>query len=95
MCVRTIAINICCAAALLLIGCNPFHKPVENEARAVHNPVSVQNFKTARQYSSEGRYELAKEHYLIAYAAAGNDAVLRTMLAQELHAVDLMIKTLR
>ncbi len=70
-------------------------EPTPEMAATEHNPISIWNFRMAREYSAQGRYELAKEHYLLAYAAAGNDAMLRDALQQELHSIDLMIKTLR
>lgn len=60
-----------------------------------HNPVSLRLFASGREYSAAGRYTLAREQYLLAYAAAGDDPVLQDMLQQELKAVDLMIRTLR
>ncbi len=60
-----------------------------------HNPVSLLNYKQARIYSAQGRYELAREQYLLAYAAAEGDPVLRSTLAQELKAVDMMLRTMR
>ena len=58
-----------------------------------HSPTGLLNLQLARQYAAEGRYELAKEHYLLALAAS--DDHNRDSIAQELHATDLMIKTLR
>jgi len=69
--------------------------PGADIALTEHNAVSLYNYRTAREYSAQGRYELAKEHFLLAYAAAGDDVILRDMLARELESVDLMIRTLR
>ncbi len=55
---------------------------------------TMQNFYLARKYESEGRYELAKERLLLAMASA-KDGEMRQTLAQELDAVDKMIKTQR
>ena len=67
----------------------------ERDATAiVHNSAaSVYNLQLGRQYVAEGRYELAREHYLFALAAS--DEVNKDMIAQELHAVDLIVKTQR
>ncbi len=102
---RIITIFLCCAALLVLSGCGLFQnssspsagnaRPGADVALTAHNPVSLQNYKAARIYASEGRLELAKEHYLLAYAAAEDDSLLRDMLEKELRAVDMMIQTLR
>jgi hypothetical protein len=95
---RIITILLCCAALVNLAGCGLFRDappPSADVALTAHNPVSLQNYKTARGYASEGRLELAREHYLLAYAAAGGNAALRTALEKELRAVDMMLKTLR
>ena len=70
----------------------------ETEADIVltsHNPISILNYQQARQYSAQGRYELAREHFLLAYAAAEGNTTLRGMLQHEIKGVDLMIRTLR
>ncbi len=103
---RIITILLCCAALLVLSGCGLFRstspspsagnmQPGSGVALTAHNPVSLQNYKTARIHASEGRLELAREHYLLAYAAAEDDALLRAMLEKELKAVAMMIQTLR
>lgn len=58
------------------------------------NEVSLLNYRIARDYAADGRYELAREHYLLALAAAGTPE-LRNSLARELSGVDKMIKSLR
>ena len=102
---RIIPTFLCGAALLAISGCSVFKgltssaeessHPNAAVALTGHNPVSLHNYKTARSYSMEGRLELAREHYLLAYAAAEDDLVLRDMLEKELKAVDMMIKTLR
>lgn len=102
--VRTVVIMLCATALLVLAGCglsrNSTASPGDNHpgadvALTAHNPVSLHNYRTARAYSAEGRLELAREHYLLAYAAAEGDAPLRAALEREIQAVDLMIKTMR
>ncbi len=92
------------AALLALPGCSSMKNalnaatgapPETDIATTEHNPVSIWNYRTAREYSAQGRLELAREHYLLAYAAAEGDVVMRDALQKELHSVDLMIKTLR
>lgn len=60
-----------------------------------HNPVSLAYYKAGRTYSAQGRFELAREQYLLAYAAAEGDSSLRAALEQELQAADMMIRTIR
>ena len=102
---RAIAILICGTALLVFSGCGMFRnassadagnsRPGASLALTEHNPVSLQNYRAARAYSAQGRLELAREHYLLAHAAAEGDAELQGMLEKELVAVDRMIKTLR
>lgn len=102
---RTITILLCGTALFALSGCSIFNGdsgpatgtayPGTGVALTAHNPVSLQNYRTARAYSAEGRLELAREHYLLAYAAAEDDFALRDALERELRAIDMMIKTLR
>lgn len=98
---RTIAILLSCTALLAFSGCSLFRgtpessRPGAEIALTNHHPVSIQNYRAARSYSAEGRLELAREHYLLAYAAAEDDPPLRDLLERELRAIDLMIKTMR
>lgn len=101
---RTIVIMLSCMILLALSGCSWFggsspsagnSRPGADVALTGHSPVSLHNYRTARMYSAEGRLELAREHYLLAYAAAEDDNELRAVLERELKAVDMMIKTLR
>ena len=100
--IRTIAIILCCTLVLVFSsGCGLFSsgtskssRPGSDVALVSENPVSLHNYRTAREYAASGRYELAREHYLLAYASA-EDATVKDMLAKELKAVDLMIRSLR
>ncbi len=58
------------------------------------NVLFVANLQKARAFALNGRYELAREHFLLALAAS-NDRKNRNMVAEELNSVELMIKTLR
>lgn len=100
--VTTVAVLFCAAilaASLLTAGCGPKSGGASSGSAEYvitpGNPLCLQQYTLAREYSAAGRYELAREHYLLAYAAAGDDALLRDMLAKELNAVDLMIRSLR
>lgn len=102
---RIITILLCCTTLLALSGCGLFRdsspssagnmRPGADVALTAHNPVSLQNYSAARTYAAEGRLELAREHYLLAYAAAEDDLPLQTMLEKELKAVTMMLQTLR
>ncbi len=94
-------LNILLAALLCppLAACSWFNSErgkVQNAEVAVVNqhPDSVWNLKMGRDYAADGRFELAKEHYLLALAAA-QDPDMRRMLNNELQSVDLMIQTMR
>ncbi|CAK7047490.1 MAG: hypothetical protein DELT_00889 [Desulfovibrio sp.] len=98
---RAITILLSCVLAFAVTGCGLFRSDTSNSARPgsevallTENPVSLHNYRTAREYASAGRYELAREHYLLAYAAA-DDVTVKDMLARELKSVDLMIRSLR
>ena len=75
------------ATAVLLYGCMP--RPIQ-----LNSDDATICWNQARYFQAQGRYELAREHFLLALAAARTDAE-RDMLDQELRTVDLQIKTLR
>ena len=80
--------------ALFLTACSPFGIFDPEMASVPYSPETLYNLDRARAFSAEGRYELAKEHYLLALAANRNPN-LQDTLATELHSVDMMIKTVR
>lgn len=81
--------------ALLLPGCGTTKYLSGERAAAVqNNPGYLWNLKMGRDYSAQARYELAKEHYLMALAAADTPDA-RSVAGRELQAVDTMIKTQR
>ncbi len=84
------------APFLLISGCSSIKSYVSDEQVAVvpYDTNCLANMKMGRDYAAQGRYELAREHYLMALAAS-NDAETRTLVTHELNAVDLMIKTQR
>jgi hypothetical protein len=81
-------------------GCSSsifFSDPIEWSTSTVvvrYHPDSLRNYQVARDFAAVGRFELAREHYLLALATA-NDPGLRDALAFELDSINLMIKTLR
>ena len=81
--------------ALFLTACSTLGLSSDPEMASVpYSPETIYNLDRARAFSAEGRYELAKEHYLLALAANRNPN-LQDTLATELHSVDMMIKTVR
>jgi hypothetical protein len=81
---------------LLLTGGCGITSYVSNERVVVtpQDPNCLWQLQQARQYVAQGRYELAKEHYLMALAAC-KDGESNETVAQELKATDLMIQTQR
>jgi hypothetical protein len=89
---------LCLLLILPFAGCSPgaVLSRFSNERVVVvpHDPNSLRNMKLGREYASAGRYELAKEHYLMALAAS-SDAETQRIVSHELRAVDLMIQAQR
>lgn len=77
-------------ALLLLAGC------ASKEEIAVTPPdaVCLRNLQAARDYAAQGRYELAKEHYLMALPGC-NAGGTRATVVRELKAVDKIIEAQR
>lgn len=89
------------AFSLASTGCSVVSKfagggqdDARDAAVAPYTADSLHNYKAARDFAAQGRYELAREHYLLALAAA-TDPYLQDALAVELESVDLMIRSLR
>jgi len=55
---------------------------------------TMQNWKLARDYERQMRYELARQHYLLALASCRSEPAQR-QLRRELESVDLQIRTMR
>ncbi len=55
---------------------------------------TVYNWSQARDYQAQGRYELARQHYLLALAAA-RTAESQQTLQRELDSVDRMLEAMR
>ena len=84
-----------CFGMLLAAGCAGASDQERAMAAAVpYTEVCLHNYELARYYAVAGRYELAKEHYLLALASAENPR-LRGILASELDGVEKMIYTTR
>ena len=52
------------------------------------------NWKLARDYERQMRYELARQHYLLALASCRSEST-QAQLRRELESVDLQIRTMR
>ncbi len=69
------------------------HDPVYINSRSVPD-VARAHWQIANKYKAERRYELSRQHYLMALAHS-NTAALRDTLQKELQVVELLIRTLR
>ena len=77
-----------------LAGCSL--QPYFSSDRTVvvqHDQNSLWNMQLGREYAAAGRYELAKEHYLMALASSTQET--RPVILHELQAVDMMIQAQR
>ncbi len=82
---------------LFLVGCSSGSGSPMQQQRTViarQDANALWNLRTGRDYVAQGRFELAKEHFLFALSGA-NDTALRNQITHELEAVELMIKTQR
>jgi len=79
--------------AILLLGCGSGSKR-NTEPVAPHNSNSLWNLQLGRDYAAQGRFELAREHLLMALAS-NSDPHMRGLLTHELKSVDTMLKTQR
>ena len=55
---------------------------------------TTHHWKLARDYERQMRYELARQHYLLALASCRSEPT-QTQLRRELESVDLQIRTMR
>lgn len=80
---------------LMLWACGT-SKYFSSERGAVepYNANCLWNLQMGKNYMAKGRYELAREHLLLALAASDN-VETRNVIAHELNSVDLMIQTQR
>jgi hypothetical protein len=62
--------------------------------RLADTKATVHNWKLARDYERQMRYELARQHYLLALASCRSEPT-QTQLRRELESVDLQIRTMR
>lgn len=79
------------ALSAITAGCSMNRPKV---ATAPYHEQSMYNFYLGRLYLAEGRYELARERFVTAMAAADNEE-MRLLTAQELDMVEKMIQSRR
>ncbi|MDL2317295.1 hypothetical protein LJC59_09565 [Desulfovibrio sp. OttesenSCG-928-A18] len=93
---RILCLGLCLGfSCIWLSGCGVSkHFSSQRAAVAEHDANCLWNIQIARDYTAQGRYELAKEHYLMALGAC-NDVESRNLVTHELRSVDLMIKAQR
>ena len=79
----------------LLLGCGGARQGEVTEAVVTpYDAICLRNMWLGRGYAAQGRYELAKEHYLVALAAS-KDPETRNVISRELNSMDMIIKTER
>jgi len=76
----------------------PDHVRAAGESAAFDNLADTQatmhNWRLARDYERQMRYELARQHYLLALASCRSENA-QAQLRRELESVDLQIRTMR
>ena len=86
------------AALLFAEGCAnkemPAPEPQSTAISLPYNMSALRNYSLSREYIATGRYELAKEHLLLALASVEREE-LRNRLTLDIAAVDRLIRTTR
>lgn len=80
---------------LFLSACGS-EKPYWGDEAAItpYDANCLRQIQLGRDYVAHGRYELAKEYFLVALASS-RDPETRNIIAHELNSVEMMIKTQR
>ncbi len=93
---RHIILIICLLGSLFLAAGCGVQSYFSNDRVAVvpYDPNAMRSIQQGRAYAAEGRYELAKEQYLMALASS-NDGSTQAIASHELEAVDRMIHAQR
>jgi uncharacterized protein HemY len=87
-CLVLLILLACLAAA----GCGA--RQADRAALTPYDAHCLHNLQLGREYMGQGRYALAKEHFLLALAAS-DDPETRNLLSHELRSVEMMLKTQR
>ncbi len=86
--------------AVLLVfcmACTPVFITATEAFASDEKPIpadTARNLSFAKKYRTEGRYELARQHYLLALATC-NTTTLRDTIQRDLQTLELQIRTLR
>ncbi len=81
-------------APAMALTFDEFDSQQSSQARVKIPDETVEHWELATEYKSERRYELARQHFLLALATC-NSSQQRDALQRELQMVDLQIRTLR
>jgi len=92
---------LCLGACALLCGfafAQPGHAQAADASRSFDRlegtEATKSHWKLARDYERQMRYELARQHYLLALASCRSEPA-QTQLRRELESIDLQIRTMR
>jgi len=91
-----------CLTVCALLGVYAFSQPEHVRAAGesaafdslADTQATTQNWRLARDYERQMRYELARQHYLLALASCRSETT-QAQLRRELESVDLQIRTMR
>ena len=89
---------LCLAACALLCGFAPAQAAASDQSAVFDSledtKATAHNWQQARDYERQMRYELARQHYLLALASCRSEST-QAQLRRELESVDLQIRTMR
>ena len=97
---RTLCLyGMLCFGLLLAAGCASKTPTLQTSDELVaaavpYNEVCLHHYQLAQYYAVAGRYEVAREFYLLALASAENPE-LRSVLASQLDGVEKMLYSIR
>ncbi|MEG2005092.1 MAG: hypothetical protein RR014_03555 [Bilophila sp.] len=81
------ALALCVACCIWIAGCTSI-------AVIPESGETITNWSLARDYQAQGRYELARQHFLLALASS-RTTDSQTTLQREMDALDRMIQAMR
>lgn len=95
---RTVLAVVMIALLGILTGCSWISSQMPKSSPSIRmtaeSDETVVNWTQARHYQAEGRYELARQYYMLALSAVRTQSALE-QLQRELYAVDMQIRTMR
>ena len=87
-----------CALLCAFAFAQPGHAQAADASRTfdrlADTKATMHHWHLARDYERQMRYELARQHYLLALASCRSEST-QTQLRRELESVDLQIRTMR